>query len=139
MARRRIRPAGARRSREDFEICATAQVVITDDRAAAFAGIKPFLALYMGGMGAEETNFHADVYRRMGYTQVVDEVTKLFRSGRKDEAAEIIPDELVDDAVIVGDIDHVRKQMAVWEAAGVTMMVVTAGSAEQVRDLAALV
>lgn len=122
-----------------FEICATAQVVITDDRAAAFAGIKPFLALYMGGMGAEETNFHADVYRRMGYTQVVDEVTKLFRSGRKDEAAEIIPDELVDDAVIVGDIDHVRKQMAVWEAAGVTMMVVTAGSAEQVRDLAALV
>lgn len=41
---------GARRSREDFEICATAQVVITDDRAAAFAGIKPFLALYMGGM-----------------------------------------------------------------------------------------
>ncbi|MEQ0574225.1 LLM class flavin-dependent oxidoreductase [Mycobacterium tuberculosis] len=121
------------------EICATAQVVITDDRAAAFAGIKPFLALYMGGMGAEETNFHADVYRRMGYTQVVDEVTKLFRSGRKDEAAEIIPDELVDDAVIVGDIDHVRKQMAVWEAAGVTMMVVTAGSAEQVRDLAALV
>lgn len=106
---------------------------------AAFAGIKPFLALYMGGMGAEETNFHADVYRRMGYTQVVDEVTKLFRSGRKDEAAEIIPDELVDDAVIVGDIDHVRKQMAVWEAAGVTMMVVTAGSAEQVRDLAALV
>lgn len=130
---------GARRSREDFEICATAQVVITDDRAAAFAGIKPFLALYMGGMGAEETNFHADVYRRMGYTQVVDEVTKLFRSGRKDEAAEIIPDELVDDAVIVGDTDHVRKQMAVWEAAGVTMMVVTAGSAEQVRDLAALV
>lgn len=130
---------GARRSREDFEICATAQVVIIDDRAAAFAGIKPFLALYMGGMGAEETNFHADVYRRMGYTQVVDEVTKLFRSGRKDEAAEIIPDELVDDAVIVGDIDHVRKQMAVWEAAGVTMMVVTAGSAEQVRDLAALV
>ncbi len=58
---------------------------------------------------------------------MVDEVTKLFRSGRKDEAAEIIPDELVDDAVIVGDIDRVRKQMAV-RAAGVTMMVVTAGS-----------
>ena len=28
---------GARRSREDFEICATAQFVVTDDRAAAFA------------------------------------------------------------------------------------------------------
>ena len=128
----------ARRSRADFEICATAQVVITDDRAAAFAGIKPFLALYMGGMGAEDTNFHADVYRRMGYSEVVDEVTRLFRGNRKDEAAKVIPDELVDDAVIVGDIDYVRKQVAVWEAAGVTMMVVSARSAEQVRELAAL-
>ena len=71
---------GARRSREDFEICATANIVITDDRPAALAAMKPYLALYMGGMGAEDTNFHADVYRRMGYAEVVDDVTKLFRS-----------------------------------------------------------
>ncbi|ORB84294.1 LLM class F420-dependent oxidoreductase [Mycobacterium kansasii] len=130
---------GARRSRADFEICATAQVVVTEDRAAAFTGIKPFLALYMGGMGAEDTNFHADVYRRMGYAEVVDDVTKLFRSGRKDQAAAVIPDELVDDAMIVGDLDYVRKQIVAWEASGVTMMVVSARSVEQVRDLAALV
>lgn len=130
---------GARRSRADFEICATAQVVVTEDRAAAFTGIKPVLALYMGGMGAEDTNFHADVYRRMGYAEVVDDVTKLFRSGRKDEAAAVIPDELVDDAMIVGDLDYVRKQIVAWEASGVTMMVVSARSVEQVRDLAALV
>ncbi len=129
----------ARRSREDFEICATAQVVVTDDRAGTMEMIKPFLALYMGGMGAEEMNFHADVYRRMGYSEVVDDVTRLFRSGRKDEAAKVIPDELVDDAAIVGDIDYVRKQIAAWEAAGVTMMVVGARSVEQVRDLAALI
>ncbi|MCV7385566.1 LLM class F420-dependent oxidoreductase [Mycolicibacter longobardus] len=130
---------GARRTREDFEICATAQVVITDDRAAAFAGIKPFLALYMGGMGSEDTNFHAEVYRRMGYGQVVDDVTKLFRTNQKEKAAEIIPDELVDDAVIVGDIDYVRKQIKVWEAAGVTMMVVAARDTAQVQQLAALI
>jgi F420-dependent oxidoreductase-like protein len=129
---------GARRSRADFEICATAQVVIADDRAAAFAAVKPHLALYMGGMGAEDTNFHADVYRRMGYAEVVDEVTKLFRNNRKDEAARIIPDELVDDAMIVGDLDYVGKQIAAWEAAGVTMMVVGGGTAGQIRELAAL-
>lgn len=112
---------------------------VTEDRPAAFAAIKPFVALYMGGMGAEGTNFHADAYRRMGYAEVVDDVTKLFRSNRKDEAAEIIPDELVDDAVIVGDADYVRKQVEVWEAAGVTMMVVSARSVEQVRELAGLV
>ena len=132
------RPA-ARRSREDFEICATANIVITDDRSAAFAAMKPYIALYMGGMGAEDTNFHADVYRRMGYADVVDDVTKLFRSGHKEKAAEIIPDEVIDDAAIVGDVDYVRKQIKVWEAAGVTMMVVSGRSTEQVHEVAGLI
>lgn len=130
---------GARRTRETFEICATAQVVVTDDRPAIMELMKPHLALYMGGMGAEDTNFHADVYRRMGYGEVVDDVTKLFRSDRKDEAAKIIPDELVDDSAIVGNLDYVKEQIKAWEAAGVTMMVVGARSVEQIKDLAALV
>ena len=130
---------GARRSREDFEICATAQVVVTDDRPEIMELMKPHLALYMGGMGAEDTNFHADVYRRMGYAEVVDDVTKLFRADRKDEAAKIIPDELVDDSAIVGDLAYVQEQVKAWEAAGVTMMVVGARSPEQIRDLAGLV
>lgn len=130
---------GARRTRETFEICATAQVVVTDDRPAIMELMKPHLALYMGGMGAEDTNFHADVYRRMGYAEVVDDVTKLFRTDRKDEAAKIIPDELVDDSAIVGDLAYVQQQIKAWEAAGVTMMVVGARSAEQIRDLAGLV
>ncbi|KAA0116933.1 LLM class F420-dependent oxidoreductase [Mycolicibacterium sp. P9-22] len=130
---------GARRTRETFEICATAQVVVTDDRPAIMELMKPHLALYMGGMGAEDTNFHADVYRRMGYAEVVDDVTKLFRNDRKDEAAKVIPDELVDDSAIVGDLDYVKEQIVAWEAAGVTMMVVGARSSEQIKDLAALV
>jgi F420-dependent oxidoreductase-like protein len=130
---------GARRSRADFEICATANIVITDDRAAAFAAMKPYLALYMGGMGAEDTNFHADVYRRMGYGEVVDDVTKLFRSNQKDKAATVIPDEVVDDAAIVGDLDYVRKQIKVWEASGVTMMVISGRNTEQINELAGLV
>ena len=130
---------GARHTRETFEICATAQVVVTDDRPAIMDLMKPHLALYVGGMGAEGTNFHADVYRRMGYADVVDEVTRLFRSDRKDEAAKVIPDELVDDSAIVGDLAYVQEQIKAWEASGVTMMVVGARSPEQIRDLAALV
>jgi F420-dependent oxidoreductase-like protein len=130
---------GARRSREDFEICATAQVVVTEDRPAVLEMMKPHLALYMGGMGAEDTNFHADVYRRMGYSEVVDEVTALFRNDRKDDAAKAIPDELVDDAAIVGDLDYVRKQIVEWEAAGVTTMVVGARTVEQIQELSTLV
>jgi F420-dependent oxidoreductase-like protein len=130
---------GARRSRADFEICATAQVVVTDDRPGTLAVMKPCLALYLGGMGSEDTNFHANLYRRMGYGQVVEDTTTLFRSGRKDEAAAVIPDELVDDAAIVGDIDYVRGQLARWEQSGVTMVVVGPKSIEEIADLAAAV
>jgi F420-dependent oxidoreductase-like protein len=128
--------SGARRTREDFEICATANIVMTEDRPGTLALMKPTLALYLGGMGTEDTNFHADVFRRMGYADVVDEVTTLFRSDRKDQASAAIPDELVDDSAIIGDIDHVREQMAVWSASGVTMMLVSGLTAQQIRDVA---
>ncbi len=75
----------------------------------------------------------------MGYGELVDEVTRLFRSDRKDEAAKIIPDEVIDDAAIVGDIDYVRKQVAVWEAAGVTMMVISARTVDEIRRVTELV
>ena len=75
----------------------------------------------------------------MGYGDVVDEVTALFRSGRKDEAAAIIPDAVVDDAAIVGDTDYVRSKVREWEAAGVTTMLVSAGSVEQIEQVAEVV
>lgn len=129
----------ARRSREDFEICATAQIVVTDDRAAVLAAIKPYLALYVGGMGAEAANFHAEMYRRAGYAGVVDEVTRLFRSGRKDDAAQAIPDEMADDMAVVGNIDQVRQQIAAWEKCGVTMMVVRGYGKDHIDEVAELV
>ncbi|OBG88795.1 LLM class F420-dependent oxidoreductase [Mycobacterium sp. E802] len=129
---------GARRNRTDFEVCASANVVITDYRTAVLSAMKPHLALYLGGMGAEDSNFHANVFRRMGYGEVIDDVSRLFRSGEKDRAAEIIPDELADEAAIVGDADYVRKQIGMWEASGVTTMVVGCRTADQIREIAAL-
>ncbi|MBB5913227.1 F420-dependent oxidoreductase-like protein [Nocardia transvalensis] len=131
--------AGARRSREDFEIAATAQVILTDDPQAELDRLRPVMALYIGGMGAEELNFHAQVYRRMGYGDVVDEITRLFRSGRKDEAAAAVPDELILDTTIIGDEAHVREQLTVWERAGVTMLLIGVRDAAQFEQLAPLV
>ncbi|MFJ4656564.1 LLM class F420-dependent oxidoreductase [Nocardia sp. NPDC088792] len=130
---------GARRSREDFEIAATAQVILTDDPKAALDRLRPFSALYIGGMGAEELNFHAEVYRRMGYGAEVDEITRLFRAGKKEEAAAAVPDQLILDTTIIGDEDHVREQLKVWEKAGVTMMLVGVHDAEQFERLKPLI
>lgn len=138
-ARRRFARAGARRSREDFEVAATCQVIVTDDRAAAIAALKPMTALYVGGMGAPELNFHAQVYKRMGYEKEVDEIGRLFMSGRKDEAAAVVPDEMVTETMIIGNVDEVRADVKRWEEAGVTMLLVTCRDADHVRELAAAV
>ncbi|AVL26451.1 putative F420-dependent oxidoreductase [Nocardia brasiliensis NBRC 14402] len=131
--------AGARRSRADFEIAASCQVVITDDAASELERMRWVMSLYIGGMGAPEQNFHAQVYRRMGYEREVDEIGRLFQAGKKAEAAAVVPDEMILDTAIIGDEAHVRAQLKVWEAAGVTMMLVSAADAEQLRRLAPLV
>ncbi|WP_346076606.1 LLM class F420-dependent oxidoreductase [Gordonia cholesterolivorans] len=130
---------GARRSRADFEISATVQCVITDDVAAAIDRYRPSTALYVGGMGAAEKNFHADLYRRMGYGQAVDDIGRLFRSGRKEEALAAVPDEMVRETMLVGTADEVREQIGLWEAAGVTTLMVTARDVQTVRALGELV
>ena len=123
---------------EDFEICATANIVITDDRAAAFAAMKPYLALYMGGMGAEDTNFHADVYRRMGYAEVVDDVTTLFRADRKEKRRTSSRRARRRRRDRRRPRPRARADQGV-EAAGVTMMCVSGRNAEQIRQLATLI
>lgn len=129
---------GARRSRSDFEVAATCQVVLTDYRAATIAKLKPTIALYVGGMGAPELNFHAQVYNRMGYDREVAEIGKLYQAGRKDEAAAMVPDEMVAETMIIGDADFVREEVKRWEDAGVTMLLVTADTADRVHELGAL-
>ncbi|HEY0499287.1 MAG TPA: LLM class F420-dependent oxidoreductase [Kutzneria sp.] len=126
---------GARRSREDFEIVASCQIVLTDDRAGAIRAMKPVLALYIGGMGAAGMNFHAEVFARMGYASQVEAIGELFRAGRKDEAAAEVPDALVEDIALIGDVDEVRAQVAELERGGVTTLLVGCGSVEQVEQL----
>lgn len=127
---------GARRSRADFEVAANASVTVTDNPAAEFDKHRPILALYAGGMGAEQKNFHADLFRRMGYGEVVDEVTALFRAGRKAEAAAAVPDEMIAETAIIGSAEQVRAQVKQWADRGVTMLMISPRSVEEVRAAA---
>jgi F420-dependent oxidoreductase-like protein len=130
---------GARRTRETFDIAATCQVVVTDDKAATYDAMRPWLALYIGGMGAKEVNFHKLVFERMGYRDVADRIQQLYLEGRKDEAAALVPDELVAEVTIVGDEDEVREGVRRWEEAGVTMLILTLNSPDEVRRMADVV
>jgi len=130
---------GARRTRETFDIAATCHLQITsseDERRAAVDAMKPWAALYMGGMGAKDQNFHKNVFGRMGYGALADKVQELFLSGRKDEAAGLVPDELINDLHIIGDAAYVKDRVAEWEESGVTELLLSCRSADEVRQVA---
>jgi F420-dependent oxidoreductase-like protein len=130
---------GARRKREDFEVIANCQVMVTDDRRTALDAMKPSLAHYIGGMGAPGMNFHADLFARAGFPEAVAEIGAHFAAGRRAEAVAAVPDELVDEVSIIGDLARVRREIARWEAAGVSMLLAGCHSAEHVRALGKLV
>jgi alkanesulfonate monooxygenase SsuD/methylene tetrahydromethanopterin reductase-like flavin-dependent oxidoreductase (luciferase family) len=75
----------------------------------------------------------------MGYQAVADEIQELYLAGRKDEAAALVPDELIDETTIVGDDAEVRDRVQRWEEAGVTMLVLSLRSPEEVRRVAEVV
>lgn len=131
---------GARRTRETFEISATCHLEFTADdgpaKQAVVDAMKPIVALYMGGMGAKEMNFHHQVFTRMGYGDVADEVQRLFLSGQKDAATALIPDELVNDMHIIGTEGYVKERVAEWESTGVTTLVLSCRTPEELRRVA---
>src|SRR5919197_1663829 len=61
------RRAPERSPRADFEVVAGVPTAIDDDLERAADQIRPWIALYVGGMGAKDVNFHADVVARLGY------------------------------------------------------------------------
>jgi len=132
---------GARRTRETFEIAATCHLQIVssaEEKQQVLDFMKPFVSLYMGGMGAKEQNFHNAVFVRMGYGDLAEEVQRLYLDGKKDEATALIPDELVDDLHIVGSESEVKEKVAAWEASGVTTLLLSLQSADEVRRIAKL-
>jgi F420-dependent oxidoreductase-like protein len=132
---------GARRTRADFEIAATCHLQIVDsaeEKAAVLDALRPVVSLYMGGMGAKEANFHNRVFVRMGYGDLAAEVQKLYLAGEKDRATALIPDELVDDMHIVGTAGEVKERVAQWEETGVTTLLLSCRSAEEIRSVAEL-
>ena len=83
-AGRGVRPARrACATADDFEVAATVPVIIHDDVEEAAGFLRPVLALYIGGMGAREVNFHANVFGRMGYEAEAREIQDLYLAGQE--------------------------------------------------------
>jgi F420-dependent oxidoreductase-like protein len=129
---------GARRSREDFEIVASVPVIVTDDVEGTIDAMRPMYALYFGGMGARDRNFHADVARRMGYEREIDRVQDDYLAGRKDEAAAAVPRALIEQLTLVGSRERILHDLEAWRSSQVTTLLVQGAHPGMLEDLAAL-
>lgn len=116
---------GARHTADDFEVAASVPLLIHDDVEQAADMIRPVIALYIGGMGAKDTNFHLDVFARMGYQNVCDQIQNLYLSGRKAEATAAVPTAMVEDIALIGPPEKIREELAVWDKTVVTTLLVT--------------
>jgi F420-dependent oxidoreductase-like protein len=123
------------RSRADFDIAATVYVAMGDDVGACRDLLRPFFALYIGGMGARGRNFYHDLAARYGFERAADEIQDLYLEGRKEEAAGKVPDELVDEMALVGPIGRIVDRLEAWKASSVGTLILGTQQAEVLEPL----
>lgn len=107
---------------EDLEIVGSVTVAVTDDVKGTIEKAKRGIALYAGGFGAKDVNFHKDAFARRGYPAEADRIQELFLAGRREEAAAAVPDEYVDEEMLIGPPARIRERFAVWRDSGFTIL-----------------
>ncbi len=110
--------AGGGKSLDDFTITPFCGINMDDDEAAARMPAKENLGLYIGGMGARDKNFYNDYAKRLGHEAAAVEIQDHFLSGRRAEAVNAVPDELVDQVALTGPAGKITERLQDWKASG---------------------
>jgi F420-dependent oxidoreductase-like protein len=123
---------------ETLVIHASTTVRLTDDVGATIAAMKPRIALYVGGMGARDMNFHKDAMARRGYADAAQRIQELFLAGRRDEAVAAVPDEYVDEGALVGSPARIAERFRPWTRCGITGLTIHTDQVKAVELMAEL-
>jgi Luciferase-like monooxygenase len=124
---------------KDFDIAPTVTIRMGDDVNACRDAVKPFLALYLGGMGARDKNFYFNIACRYGYEEAAHKIQDLYLAGKKVEAAQAVPDELVDEVALCGPRERIAERLQVWRSSEMTTMICGLSDINTLRVMAELV
>jgi F420-dependent oxidoreductase-like protein len=108
-----------------LDVIAQAPLAIGDDVTGLRDLARPFFALYIGGMGARGKNFYNTLARRLGYEAEAERIQDAYLDGRKDEAAAMVPADLLERTSLIGPEGYVRERLAALRESGVTTLTVT--------------
>jgi F420-dependent oxidoreductase-like protein len=123
-------------AREGFDIAPTAPAILIDDVESGREFLKPYYALYVGGMGARGKNFYNDLFARYGYEAEAKQIQDLYLGGNKRDAAAAVPDSFIDQVALVGPKEHLAERVAAWRESGATSLLVSTQQPEALRALA---
>jgi F420-dependent oxidoreductase-like protein len=108
-----------------LQIAAGGMLAVGDDVKGLLDFARPMAALYIGGMGARGKNFYNDLACQYGYEAEAKKIQDLYLDGRKKEAEEAVPVELLELGNLVGPESYVRERIQAFRDAGVTNLQVT--------------
>jgi F420-dependent oxidoreductase-like protein len=129
--------AAAGRTIEGFDVVPTVPVVLGDDAVAAADPIRPYAALYVGGMGSREQNFYNALARRMGYDEAAEDIQNKYLSRDYAGAAAAVPYEFIDQTALLGPMERIADRLQAYAAAGVTTLTINPyGESAQERTAA---
>ncbi|RAU89995.1 LLM class F420-dependent oxidoreductase [Mycobacterium colombiense] len=118
-----------------LDVMVHASLAIGENLDERLAWVKPQLGLYLGGMGAKGRNFYHNLATRYGFGAVADRIQELYLSGRKQEAIDAVPDELVRGMSLIGPPGYVAERMAAFAEAGVTTLLVNPLSTDRAESM----
>jgi F420-dependent oxidoreductase-like protein len=121
-----------------LDVIAAAPLAIGDDVTGLRDVARPYFALYIGGMGARGRNFYYDLACRFGYQREAKAIQDAYLSGRKDEAAALVPAELLEKTSLIGPEGYIAERLAVLRESGVTTLNVTPLAATHAGRVAAI-
>ena len=110
--------------RADLEVFGSLSVQITDDVRAAVDARKPLVAMYVGGMGSETHNFHAEAMARRGWPEASARIVELWRAGHRDDAVAAVPDDYIESQSLLGSPKRIRARWSEAVPAGLTGVIV---------------
>ena len=110
--------AGGGKGLDNFDVAPFVTVAMNDDLNAAYDALRPWLALYIGGMGAKNKNFYHEYATRLGYGDAADQIQTLYLSGKKPEAEAMVPNELLDEVSLIGPRERIIERLGPWKEAG---------------------
>ena len=117
--------AGARKAGRSFaelDLQAGGTVSFSDDVDRLIARNRPGIAFTLGAMGSKEHNFYNAAFRRAGYEEEGRAVQRLWLEGKRKEAADLVPDEMVQKVNLLGTEDMVRDRIRAYRDAGITTL-----------------